>query len=114
MQNNTPLLALTIVATAALSAQRFVTATGAQTGAGGNAIGVARYAGAIGDKVPCDALGTAYVESGAAIAAGALIGADASGRAITWASGAALGRVVPNDPGASASGQFVEVLLIPN
>ena len=33
MQNNTPLLALTVVATAALTAQRFVTATGAQTGA---------------------------------------------------------------------------------
>jgi hypothetical protein len=114
MQNNTPLLTLTIVATAALTAQRFVTAAGAQTGAGGNAIGVARYSGAIGDKVPCDVLGTTYVEAGAAIAAGALVASDASGRAITWASGVALGRVVPSDPGATAAGQFVEILQIPN
>ena len=115
MQNNTPLLALTVVQVFHVNTWfALVTATGAQTGAGGNAIGVARYSGAIGDKVPCDALGTAYVEAGAAIAAGAQVGADSSGRAITWVSGAILGRVVPNDPGASAAGQFVETLLIPN
>ena len=50
--------------------------------------------------------------SAPAIAAGATVKSDASGRAITWVtSGARLG--VALEP-ASAAGQFIEVLLIQN
>lgn len=50
--------------------------------------------------------------SGAAVTAGATLKSDASGRAITWAtSGAKVGIALE---AATASGQMIEVLLIPN
>lgn len=107
----TPLLTLPITLTGAVTARRFVTPAGAQTAANGYALGVARYGGAIGDKIPVDALGTASVEAGAAIAAGATIGADANGRAITWAAG---GKIAIALEAASAAGDFLECLLIDN
>lgn len=114
MQNATPLLTLNVLAAAALTGQRFVAPGGTQTGAAGNAIGVGRYSVTAGQSVPVDAIGTTYVEAGAAIAAGALVESDASGRAVTRASGVALGRVAPGDPGAASAGQFVEIVLFPN
>jgi hypothetical protein len=113
MQNAIPLLTLTVAATGAITAQRFVTPAAAQAGAGVNSLGVARYGAAIADKIPVDVMGTAYVEAGAAIDAGALVEADASGRAITRSAGAILGRVAPGDS-AAAAGAFVEIVLIPN
>ncbi|MDD5297657.1 MAG: DUF2190 family protein [Rhodocyclaceae bacterium] len=115
MQNSTPILTLTVVATGAIAAQRFVGPTGAVAAAAGNALGVSRYLSAqAGDKIPVDTLGTAYVEAGAAIAAGALVESDSVGRAITRNAGVALGRVAPGDPGASAAGKFTEIILFPN
>jgi hypothetical protein len=101
-----------VTATAAISAARFVTRAGAHSAAGGYAVGVSRSAGAIGDMVPTDVLGTAEVESGGAFADGDPLMSDASGRAVLWTS--------PNKQlarafGASgAAGKFVEVHLIPN
>lgn len=108
---NTALLALTVVATGVIVGDRFITGAGAQTGAAGNALGVARYGGAIGDKITTDVIGTAIVEAGAAVAANALIESDASGRAITKAAGVTLGRALQ---AAAAAGQKIEVLLIQN
>jgi hypothetical protein len=106
------LLTLTLALTATVSAGRFVTVAGIQTGAGLNSIGVSRSAGVSGDKIAVDALGTATVEAGAAVAAGDSLKADATGRGITWAtSGAKIGIALE---AASAAGQFIEVLLIPN
>ena len=49
---------------------------------------------------------------GAAVAAGATVKSDASGRAITWASsGAKVGLALE---AATAAGQMIEVLLVPN
>lgn len=110
---NTALLSLTVVATGAIVADRFITGAGAQTGAAGNALGVARYGGAIGEKITTDVIGTAIVESGAAIAANALIESDASGRAITKAAGVTLARMAPGQV-ATAAGQKVEVILFQN
>jgi hypothetical protein len=109
---NIALLTLTLALTGTVSANRFVTPAGAQAGADANTLGTVRLAGVSGDKVPVDVLGTATVESGAAISAGASLKSDASGRAITWAtSGAKVGIALE---AATASGQLIEVLLIPN
>lgn len=107
------LLTLTLGLTGTVVAQRFVTGAGAQTGAAGNALGVARTAGVSGENIPVDVIGTAIVETGAAIAANALVESDASGRAVTKAAGVTLGRLAPGQS-AAAAGQFVEVLLIQN
>lgn len=109
---NIALLTLTLALTGTVSANRFVTPAGAQAGADANTLGSARLAGVSGDKVPVDVLGTATVEAGAAVSAGASIKSDASGRAITWVtSGAKVGIALE---AATASGQLIEVLLIPN
>lgn len=111
-RQNISLLALTATLSGTVAAHRFVTPAGAQAGADANALGVARSAGVSGDKIAVDALGTAIVEAGAAISAGATIKSDASGRAITWAtSGAKIGIALE---AAGAAGEFIEVLLIPN
>lgn len=109
----TPILTLSLTLTATVVAERFVTVAGAQTGAAGNAIGVTRTAGVAGDVVPVDTLGTAVVEVGAAIAAGALVESDASGRAVTRSAGVTLGRLAPSQV-ATAAGQYVEILLFTN
>jgi hypothetical protein len=107
-----PVLTLTRTLSGTVSANRFVTPAGAQAGADANTLGVTRSAGVSGDVVPVDALGTAMVEAGAAVSAGASIKSDASGRAITWASsGAKVGIALD---AATASGQIIEVFLIPN
>lgn len=79
---NVSLLTLSIAASAAVSACRFISKAGAHAAAGGGAIGVSQSAAASGELVPYDVIGTAVVESGAAFAVGDLIQSDASGRAI--------------------------------
>lgn len=113
MKNAISLLALTMTATGAITAHRFVTPAAALAGAGVNAQGVSDTEAAIGDKFAVHVLGTAIVETGAAIVAGALIECDATGRAITKAAGVTLARLAPGES-ADAAGRFVEVVLIPN
>lgn len=79
---NISLLALSIAATAAVSACRFISKAGAHAGAGVGAIGVSQSSAAIGELVPYDVIGTAVVESGAAVAFGDLVQSDSVGRAI--------------------------------
>jgi len=109
---NLAVLALTVAATAPLTANRFVTVAGAVPAADANVLGVTRAAAVSGDKIPVDVLGTAVVEAGAAVAAGDSIKTNASGQAITWATSGA--KVAIALEAASASGQLIEVLLIPN
>jgi hypothetical protein len=111
-QQSVSILALTIAATTAVAACRFVTPLGAQVAADGNAIGVSRVTAAIGEQMPVDVQGTAVVEAGAAIAKGATCKVDASGRAITWITSGA--RVAIALEAATAAGQFIEVLLMDN
>ncbi len=113
MKQSIPVLTLTVNAAGVIAANRFVTAAGAQAGADANALGVARHAAAAAnDKLPVDALGTTMVEAGAAVAAGATIKSDASGRAITWVTSGA--RLAVALEAAGAAGEMIEVLLIPN
>ena len=101
----------TIVATAAILANRGVTIAGAVPGAGLTALGLAQTGGAIGDAIPVNVLGTAVGEAGAAIAVGAALEFDASGRVITKTAGIAVGRALT---AAANAGDQVEVLLIPS
>lgn len=111
-QQSISLLALTVALTGTVAASRFVTPAGAQAGADANTLGVVRTAGVSGEKVTADVLGTAVVEAGAAVAANATVKSDASGRAITWVTaGAKVGIALQ---AASAAGDLIEVLLIPN
>lgn len=108
----TSLLAVPVVASGTIAAARFVTPAGAQAGADANTLGVARFAAVAADKLTVDVLGTAVVEAGAAVAGGATVKADASGRAITWVtSGAKVGLALE---AAGAAGAMIEVLLVPN
>lgn len=113
MKNAISLLALTMTASGAVTGHRFVTPAGALCGAGVNAQGVSDTDAAIGDKFATHVFGTAIIETGAAIAAGALIETDATGRAITKAVGVTVARLAPGESAAGA-GEFVEVILIPN
>lgn len=111
-QQSNPILTLTTTLSGTVAARRFVTPAGAQAGADANTLGVARTAGVSGDKIPVDVLGTAIVEAGAAISAGATLETDANGKAVTWAtSGPKVGLALQ---AAGADGAMIEVLLIPN
>ena len=111
-QQSISLLTLTKTLTGTVAAHRMVTHAGAQAGADANTLGVARTAGVSGDKISVDVIGTGIVEAGAAIADGAQLETDASGRVVTWAtSGPVVGRALQ---AAGAAGEFIEVLLIPN
>lgn len=106
------LLTLPRKLTGNVAAHRLVTAAGAQAGADAVVLGSSCSAGSTGDTIPVDTIGTTTVEAGAAIADGATLKADASGRVITWASsGAKVGVALQ---AAAAAGQFIEVRLLDN
>ena len=102
---------LTVIAAAALAANRAVSVAGAVPAAGATCLGLTQTSGAIGDAVPVNALGTAVGEAGAAIAAGAALELDAVGRVIPRTTGVTIGRALT---AAAAAGDQVEVFLIPN
>jgi len=108
----TLLFSMTAVATAVVSAARFVgMMTGAPCAAGAKAQGVAQNNAAVGEAFAVDVLGTTIVDSGAAIGAGVAVKSDASGRAIAQGgAGEILGYTVT---AASAADQKIEVLLTP-
>jgi hypothetical protein len=105
----TPIFPMTVIATAVVSAARFVgMLTGAHCAAGAKAQGVSQFAAAAGEAFTADVLGTSIVEAGGAVAAGAAVEADAQARAITRTTGEINGWAVT---GATAAGQKIEVLL---
>jgi hypothetical protein len=112
MKQSIPVLTLTQVLTATVAANRFTTVAGIQTGADLNALGVSRTGGISGERVPVDVLGTTIIESGAAIAAGATLKSDATGRGITWVTSGA--RLAIALEAAGGAGEFIEAVLIPN
>lgn len=107
-----PIWSGTLIATAVIPANRFVTIAGIVCAADLNSCGVARTAAAIGDAVTYDRLGSAVVETGAAVTLGASVKSDGTGRAIDWAAaGVKQGQALQ---AATAAGQFIEVFLMPN
>jgi hypothetical protein len=106
-----PIQILTGTLAGTVVAQRFVSGyMGAltQTGAAAAACGVAQVAGVSGDLIPYACDGVVLVECGAAIAAGAQLDVDASGRAITHAAGVIVGTA---QNATTALGQYVQVKL---
>ena len=112
MTQSTSILALSMKATGALTAERFVNQRGAQSGAGTSALGVARTDALVGTLVAVDVLGTAIVQTGGAIAEGDAVASDATGCAVVWAAGATQVGVAMQ--ASAAAGQRIEVFLLPN
>lgn len=111
MTQKNPLLTLTAIATAALAAERFVTAAGAYPAAGANAFGVTNTSAASGARVAVDVIGTTVVTAGAAIAANAYLQVGPTGKAVTRTTGVTVAQALQ---AASADGDRIEVLLISN
>ena len=107
MQTEKILLTLTVAAAAALSKFRFVNFAGGQAVATDATLGVANANYDAGEQAGVNASGELLVEAGAAIAAGAVVQSDASGRAITLAAGVASGRA---RDAAAAAGDIIRIL----
>lgn len=107
----TVLLSFSAVATAAITAGRFVgMMTGAHCAAAAKALGVAQSNAAIGESVAVDICGTAIVEAGGAFAAGVELKSDANGKAIARAGAGELAGYAITASG--GDGQKVEILLL--
>jgi len=104
-------LSLTQQATATIAEKTFVGFGGVTATAGGNSLGVSRADAESGDYFAVDALGTAVVITGGAIAITDEIEVGAGGTAVVKTTGAMVAR--PLQP-ASAAGKQIEVLLIQN
>lgn len=112
MTQKISLLALSIVATAALAAERFVNANGAYPTARQGAIGVTTTTAAVGALVATDVLGTSIVTAGAAFAKGTPLAVGTSGKAVAAQANDVI--VATAMQASTADGNRVEVFLIPN
>jgi hypothetical protein len=111
MTQKISLLTLTVAATAALAAERFVTVAGAYPAAKANALGVTTTQAASGEPVGVDVAGTAVATAGAAITKGASLQVGTDGKVVTKTDGVTVGVALQ---AASADGDRLEVLLVPN
>ena len=107
MQTEKILLATTVAATTALARMRLVNFAGGTCGAGARPLGVANAAYDIGEQSGVNTHGELLVEAGAAIAVGAEVESDASGRAVTKTTGVAFGAA---RDAAAAAGDIIRVL----
>lgn len=105
------LLTLSLVASAPIVAERFVTAAGEPADLGGNAIGLSESDAAVGELFPAIALGTGIATAGGAFALGDYVQVGADGKAVKQTSGIAV--AVALQP-ANADGDRVEVFLLAN
>ena len=76
------LLAITILATAVITAHRWVSYAGEIAGMGGMAAGVSRTGAKSGQAVTVDSYGIAPIEAGDVVAIGDLVMSDADGKAV--------------------------------
>lgn len=107
MKTEKILLAVTIAAAVALSRFRFADYSGNVASAGERPLGVATTDFDTGEQASVATHGEILVEAGAAIAVGAEVESDASGRAVTKTTGVAFG--VARDA-AAAAGDIIRVL----
>lgn len=107
MQTEKILLATTVAATTALARLCLVNFAGGTCGAGARPLGVANAAYDIGEQAGVNTHGELLVEAGAAIAVGAEVESDASGRAVTKTTGVAFGAA---RDAAAAAGDIIRVL----
>lgn len=107
MKTEKILLTTSILAIAALARMRFVSYAGGLPTAGGRTLGVAATNADIGEHAAVNTHGELLVESGGAIAVGAEVETDATGRAITRSTGVVCG--VARDA-AAAAGEFIRII----
>lgn len=108
MRQAVSLLTLTLTASADVVAARFVSIAGAQSTAGGLALGVSQSNATPGQQFPAVVFGTAIVESGGAFSKGDPLQSDAQGRAVDATTGPVVAHALED---ATAAGEMVEVLL---
>lgn len=111
MSQSLSIYALSVMATAAITARTFITTAGTVAAAAGTADGVARSDAAVGELFAADTLGTAEVIASAAIAKDAYIEVAAGGQAVTRTTGIPVAKALQ---AAAAAGDVIEVYLIPN
>lgn len=107
MKTEKILMAVTILAAASLARFRFVDFTGNVPSAGERVLGVANTDYAAGEQAGVATHGEILVEAGAAVAVGAQVESDASGRAVTLSTGVAFGTA---RDAAAAAGDIIRVL----
>lgn len=108
MKTSIILATISVLAAATLTKHRFATSAGGVPAAGAWCPGVANTGYDAGEQAGLDTHGIVLVEAGAAVAADAAVQTDASGRAITLAAGASLGRALD---AATAAGDLIRVKL---
>lgn len=104
-------LAITVLASVVLSAKRFVAHDGGYPSAAGGlktVAGVTETSAEVGDAVSAIVSYSAPVEAGGAVAAGAFVKPDATGRAVTGTAADHCGRALS---AAAAEGDVIEVVL---
>jgi hypothetical protein len=111
MTQKISILTLSVLASASIAAERFVTAAGGVASAAGNAIGVSCTQAAAGEIFPVDVIGTAVVTAGGAFDKGAWLEIGSDGKAVVQTTGPA---VAWAQQAATADGDRVSVVLIPN
>lgn len=104
------ILILSLTATAAITAHRFVSPAGAVPTAGGSTLGASNADAAIGKEIPLIAMGTAIVECGGTIADKGLVETDNTGKAVALDSGKVAGRALQ----AGVAGRKIEILIYQN
>lgn len=107
MKTEKILLTTTILALVVLARYRFVSFLGGVPAAGAAVLGVATTGFDAGEQAGVNTHGEILVEAGAAIAVGAEVESDATGRAVTKTTGVAFGRV---RDAAAAAGDIIRVL----
>lgn len=108
LQTHISAMTITMALTADVKAHRFVTAQGAQAGAGDAAVGVARNDEVAGRAVAIDVITVVDMVAGAAISLGARVQSDADGLPITKAAGADNGLALT---AAANAGDTVKILI---
>lgn len=106
-------LVIGLTSAAALAQYQPVQASGVAAVAAGNAVGTTQTsASAAGQRVPVAVLGTTIAIAGAAIAAGAAVEVHTTvTQVVTKSAGVTIGRALT---AASAAGDQIELLIIPN
>ncbi|RAS18933.1 hypothetical protein DFO50_10289 [Microvirgula sp. AG722] len=107
MTSQNVILVASVLAIADLPASRFVGFDGGVCADGAKALGVVEVDTEVDNMAPANVLGVILVEAGAAVAAGAEVQSDASGRAITKAAGVANGTAWDT---ATAAGELIRIV----
>ncbi|MFB9160006.1 capsid cement protein [Chromobacterium violaceum] len=107
MKGQNVVLTMSVLAVTDLQARRFVGLDGKTCGDGVKALGVVEVDTEADNMAPANVLGAILVEAGAAIAAGAEVQSDASGRAVAKAAGLPNGIALD---AATAAGDVIRIV----